>query len=233
VLVFSNGATVSLGPDTRLSIDKFLQDPFSQSVKIEELSTEPPGSTSVTSLKLVRGEMVSNVKKLNKAGGSTFTVQTPVGAAGIRGTTFEIFFKPGEDTASFGLRMVEGVIELGFGGRGRTVMVEGGKQVIMDGIGFDATSGRVTSVPDVPDPSPVSMTTLAALQQAAAQALSSGQSVEFAPINSSNTQPPPPALPPQTAVPQGSDSSSDQALASPAPIPPPPRTTGGDGTRTG
>jgi hypothetical protein len=44
----------------------------------------------VTKLDLKRGEFVANVKHLNRDQGSAFTINTPVGAAGIRGTTFQI-----------------------------------------------------------------------------------------------------------------------------------------------
>lgn len=92
VLVFSNGATTQLGSDTELIIEEFLQDPFASTVRVAELSEEP--SRSRTRLSLNRGELVGNVKKLKHAEGSSFTINTPVGAAGIRGTTFRIVFRP-------------------------------------------------------------------------------------------------------------------------------------------
>jgi hypothetical protein len=92
VLVFSNGATTQLGSDTELIIEEFLQDPFASTVRVAELAEEP--SRSRTRLSLNRGELVGNVKKLKHAEGSSFTVSTPVGAAGIRGTTFRIVFRP-------------------------------------------------------------------------------------------------------------------------------------------
>jgi hypothetical protein len=92
VLVFSNGATTQLGADTELVIEEYLQDPFSEAVKVAELTAEP--SQSRTKLALNRGELVGNVKKLKYDKGSSFIVQTPVGAAGIRGTTFRIVFRP-------------------------------------------------------------------------------------------------------------------------------------------
>jgi hypothetical protein len=107
VLVFSNGATTQLGSDTILSIDQFLQDPFSAQIKVADLDAEP--TTSKTKLRLTRGELVGNVKHLNHTNGSTFTIETPVGAAGIRGTTFRIVFRPsGTGLAFFSLSTVEG-----------------------------------------------------------------------------------------------------------------------------
>jgi len=92
ILVFSNGATLNLGADSTLSIDEFLQDPFDSQIVVGNISEEP--TTSTTKLNLSRGELVGNVKHLHQDKGSTFTVNTPVGAAGIRGTTFRIVFRP-------------------------------------------------------------------------------------------------------------------------------------------
>lgn len=109
VLVFSNGATTQLGTDTELVIDEFLQDPFADSIKVAELSDEP--TPSRTKLSLNRGELVGNVKKLKYERGSSFTVQTPVGAAGIRGTTFRIVFRPsGTGQAFFTLSTASGIV---------------------------------------------------------------------------------------------------------------------------
>lgn len=111
VLAFSNGATINLAQDSSLSIDEFLQDPFADEVSLSNLTAEP--SVSTTKLNLSRGELVGNVKKLNADAGSTFTVQTPVGAAGIRGTTFRIVFRPdGTGRAFFSLTTVEGNVVL-------------------------------------------------------------------------------------------------------------------------
>ncbi|MFM9081245.1 MAG: FecR domain-containing protein [Opitutaceae bacterium] len=107
VLVFSNGATTRLGADTELVLEEFLQDPFGATVKVSELQEEP--STSVTSLRLNRGELVGDVKKLKYGQGSSFTINTPVGAAGIRGTTFRIVFRPsGSGQAFFSLTTATG-----------------------------------------------------------------------------------------------------------------------------
>ncbi|MCC6415227.1 MAG: FecR domain-containing protein, partial [Opitutaceae bacterium] len=114
VLAFSNGATINLAQDSSLSIDEFLQDPFADEVSLASMTAEP--SVSTTKLNLSRGELVGNVKKLNADAGSSFTVQTPVGAAGIRGTTFRIVFRPdGTGKAFFSLTTVEGNVVLASG----------------------------------------------------------------------------------------------------------------------
>jgi hypothetical protein len=87
VLIFANGSAVNLASDSTLSIDEFLMDPFDPKYSAADATAEP--STSTTKLSLQRGELVGNVKHLNRDQGSSFTVNTPVGAAGIRGTTFQ------------------------------------------------------------------------------------------------------------------------------------------------
>lgn len=111
VLIFSNGATINLRADSVLDIEQFLQDPFSTDFRMAEATAEP--SVSTTRLKLSRGELIGNVKTLNAGAGSSFTVDTPVGAAGIRGTTFRIVFRPdGTGRAFFSITTVEGNVVL-------------------------------------------------------------------------------------------------------------------------
>lgn len=111
VLVFANGATVNLGEDTQMVIEVFKIEPHAAVANLSALAAEP--SSSVTSLRLNRGELVSDVKKLNLEGGSEYTINTPVGAAGIRGTIFRIVFRPtGDGKAFFSLITQEGEVRL-------------------------------------------------------------------------------------------------------------------------
>lgn len=111
VLVFSNGSTINLKQDSVLDIEQYLQDPFDTPFNPATATAEP--TVSNTKLNLTRGELVGNVKKLDKARNSSFSVQTPVGAAGIRGTTFRIVYRPsGTGTAFFSLTTTEGNVTL-------------------------------------------------------------------------------------------------------------------------
>ncbi len=170
LFVLSNGATVSLGADSVLALEQFTQQPFGESYKMNALTAEP--SSSTTRLNLVRGELISDVKKLNKAGGSSFSIKTPVGAAGIRGTAFRIAFKPEGERASFALVMLEGVIEQTFGNRGRPVRVEQGKQIVVNGIEFNSRTGEVGTIPPVGEPTDVPAAVQASLFQVVQQMLS-------------------------------------------------------------
>lgn len=77
VLLFSNGASVRLGADTELIVEQFLQDPFAATTDLTALAEEP--SASRTHLRLVRGELVGQIKRLRFAQGSEFGIATPVG----------------------------------------------------------------------------------------------------------------------------------------------------------
>ncbi len=94
VLVMSNGATVQLAEESDLDIEQFEQDPLADNVNMSNLTEEPGNTTSKTRLKLARGELVGKVVHLHTDRGTEFEVATPVGAAGIRGTTFRIVFRP-------------------------------------------------------------------------------------------------------------------------------------------
>ena len=141
VLVFSNGSTMSLGQDSKLAVDEFLQDPFAEEGKVAETKEEP--STSHTKLALTYGELVGHVRKLK--GESTFLVQTPVGAAGIRGTTFRIVYRPsGEGKAFFSLSTASGEVVFQ-GTTGTPIPVPADQEVVLD-VKIDSTTGAVLSV---------------------------------------------------------------------------------------
>ncbi len=222
VLVFSNGATLNLAQDTSLSIDEFTQDPFAEEQSVSKLTSEP--STSKTKLNLSRGELVGNVKKLNYDAGSSFSIQTPVGAAGIRGTTFRIIFRPdGTGKAFFSLTTVEGNVVLAAGtvNLPTETSVPDNKEVeVIIDVNVDAVTGEVTvavgSAPPVvvADATPTSVAAVAAVAQQIATAVAA---VTF---TTPTTTPPPTTPPAETPPPE----------TPPPPVTPPtPRVTTGDG----
>lgn len=225
VLIFSNGATVNLRGDSVLDIETFLQDPFAQDFKVAEATAEP--STSTTRLNLTRGELIGNVKKLNAADGSTFSVQTPVGAAGIRGTTFRIVFRPdGAGRAQFSITTVEGNVVLIVGeveipidatsGQPREVSVQVDVQV-------DPATGQITvqlgGQTFTSQVAPAAST--AEVMQAVQQLISSVALQVFSPTGS--------LAHPATGQ-SGTQTQGAGAPPPPPPLPPAPRTTTGDGS---
>jgi hypothetical protein len=78
-LVFSNGTAIRVGPETRLEIKKFLQEPFLPNRT--DLDAEP--SISQTIVKVTRGSVGICTSKL--VAGSSMTYQTPHATVNIRG----------------------------------------------------------------------------------------------------------------------------------------------------
>lgn len=198
VLVFANGSSVKVAADSRLAIDEFKMDPLADEVKLSDLKAEP--SVSKTSLNLAYGEMVGDVKKLNKS--SSYSIKTPVGAAGIRGTIFRIVFRPDANGKAFfqvstaeGLVVVEGVT-------GGEVPVAADKQVE---VLVDTTnpSNPTITTKDLP---PETRTSITEAAKTITQTLT-----ETTIPTTPNPTPAPPA-------PAKSD-----------PVPPPPTTTSGSG----
>lgn len=228
VLVFSNGATMNLAQDTSLSIDEFTQDPFAEEVAVSKLKSEP--STSRTKLNLSRGELVGNVKKLNYDAGSSFNIQTPVGAAGIRGTTFRIVFRPdGTGKAFFSLTTVEGNVVLASGTvnlPAETSVAENKEVEVLIDVTVNAETGAVTvattSAPPivVTDAAPTSVAAVSAVAQQIATAVAT---VTF-------TTPAPTPPTPQQPTPETPATETPKEPTPPPPATPTaPRVTTGDG----
>lgn len=241
VLVFSNGATLNLAQETSLAIDEFTQDPFAEEVAVSKMTAEP--STSRTKLNLSRGELVGNVKKLNYDAGSSFNIQTPVGAAGIRGTTFRIVFRPdGTGKAFFSLTTVEGNVVLASGTvnlPSETSVAENKEVEVLIDVNVDAETGAVTvaagSAPPivVADAAPTSVAAVAAVAQQIATAVAT---VTFtapapAPTQQQPTSETPPAETPKETPPAETPPTppSPPAPTPPPATPAPPRVTTGDG----
>ena len=199
ILVFSNGATVNLAGGTTLNIEQFDQDPFANDLKISDLKAEP--TTSTTRLNLTKGELVGKVVHLNVDKGSEFTVQTPVGAAGIRGTTFKITFTPGPDgKAFFVVTTTDGRVVF-TGTTSAPVSIPAGKQVVAT---FDYTPPAPGSTaPAAPvSTTPVTIVTTDTSPQENAQIQTVSQSIvsttESIVLPPSAPPPTPPATPPAT-----------------------------------
>lgn len=93
-LVFSNGASVVLTPNTLIELRTFRQVPSAGIIDpYRQIEKDP--SPSVTELEVPRGKIIGEVRKLNAL--STFTVKTPAGLVRIRGTVFTVEYRVGPD----------------------------------------------------------------------------------------------------------------------------------------
>lgn len=90
-ILFSNGTTASIDPNSRIKISSFSQDEFvSGNRKLDDLMREP--SKSQLSLDLELGTLVVQTKKLNQ--GSKFSINSKLGTADIIGTEFQMGLSP-------------------------------------------------------------------------------------------------------------------------------------------
>ncbi len=88
-MLFSNGAAFHVGEDSKFTVEQFEQEHWTwvkNKPEWDKLKAEPTASD--TRLKLEYGSIVGNVKPL--AAKSKMTVSTPLGVAGIRGTTWSL-----------------------------------------------------------------------------------------------------------------------------------------------
>ncbi|MGA2053621.1 MAG: FecR domain-containing protein [Opitutales bacterium] len=94
LIVFSNGSAMQIKPDSTVQITKFDQAAFDDqggANSFLRLNADP--SKSTTEMNLTKGTLAGQVKQLDLDAGSTFTVDTPAGSAGIRGTIPSITVK--------------------------------------------------------------------------------------------------------------------------------------------
>ncbi len=91
MLVLPNGAIVALKEKSRLRIAIALHSGPAFTAAADSPDAGEPG-VSRTGFDLEFGEMLTRVRRLNPA--SSFTVQTPVSVAAVRGTVFEIAYQP-------------------------------------------------------------------------------------------------------------------------------------------
>ena len=86
-MVFSNGSVATVEPRSQVKVSTFLQNSFDGgNQKLSEIQTEP--SSSQISLDINTGSLVVQTKKLDRT--SNFTINSPTGTAGIRGTEFQL-----------------------------------------------------------------------------------------------------------------------------------------------
>jgi hypothetical protein len=189
ILVFSNGASVNLAAESKLNIEEFIQDPFSDQLKFSDLKREP--STSVTRLNIVEGEIVGKVVHLNVDKGSEFTVKTAVGAAGIRGTTFRIVFRPNLKTgkAFFVVTTTEGTVVFK-GVTASAVSIPAGRTVTAT---FDYTAPTVANPQGTVANTPVTITTTAVTSAETSQVQAAAQVIQAAVVDTVVTPPTTPA----------------------------------------
>lgn len=89
LLMFSNGSSINVGANSKVEFAVFLQAPFDP-IKGRYATLKADPSTSKAHLFVHYGEVLGTVKKLQHT--SVFDVETPVGTASVRGTTFFVSY---------------------------------------------------------------------------------------------------------------------------------------------
>lgn len=215
ILLFSNGSTITVGPDSTFSIEEFLQKPFDlAATDFRTLPAEP--TSSHTSVTLQKSSLIGNIRKLKK--GSSLDIVTPVGVAGIRGTLLQVRSWVQGGRTYMAVAVAEGAVEVTTNA-GEKISVRAGFEVTLSAPTDDLT--KVTAGPVTP----LSAETQAALEAAGSAALGSIPNPAFVGA-SFEPVPPPPA--PQAPIPgantlgtQSSGGSGGNQQPTPAPAPPP------------
>lgn len=102
-LEFSNGAIVQLGSESELEIEEFGQETFSSSIKPKEEKEEP--SLSRTRLRLVRGDVSGDIKRLKASRGSSFQLVASAGTLRITEGSFRAHLRMSD--VGLGVYMVD------------------------------------------------------------------------------------------------------------------------------
>lgn len=134
-IVFGSGSTAVIDSNSEVEISKFVQDVFSGPVPVD---SEP--AISETEIKVIDGAVIAKVAKLKK--GSAFTVNSPVGAAGVRGTSFKYSYNSASGEAF--LQVTEGGVLFHEKTGNKTTLVQAGKKVKVTPI--RNAQGNVTSM---------------------------------------------------------------------------------------
>jgi len=116
----------TVGPDTELTLDKFVYDPFTETGKITATLTQG-------AIKFISGRIAAKTPE-------NVTIKLPVGSLGIRGTAFIVTIGEGGRNR---IDVLRGRVEFTSGKDGRSVMISRGERLRVDG---DGTIGRKTRI---------------------------------------------------------------------------------------
>jgi hypothetical protein len=107
-LVFENGSVLQIKPDTEFYIDQFEQAPFDHRGFTYYKPSNEPASSRIK-LSVAEGTIEVDVAKLKKE--SRYQVFTPLGSAGIRGTSFFLSSQKRNQNAPVAIGVAEGRVQ--------------------------------------------------------------------------------------------------------------------------
>jgi len=119
--LLSNGTLVTLVEKTKMRVKTFDQEPFDpKGKKLKDLEEEP--SVSKVELELDIGSLIVSTKKLDRH--SIFDIRSSLGAAGIRGTEFQMALDPSQGVQ---LDVTESIVAFTPPGGGQPIAVSEGR----------------------------------------------------------------------------------------------------------
>mgnify|MGYP001243425166 CR=1 FL=1 len=134
-LLFSNGALITIKPGSRFYLRKYDQKIVSSENVPEPSNIEEEPSKSILLAHLDFGELIVKAPKLKK--GSTMSLTSPLGTAGVRGTMFQMMAvrNPVTGDISGGINLISGDIE--FSG------VDGNEVTLVSGQSIQVASSKL------------------------------------------------------------------------------------------
>ncbi len=136
IVVFASGSTATVRPDSEVVIN-FDQKAFTGPIPA---GSEP--AVSKTQIRIVNGTVISKVSKLKK--GSEYNVTSPVGAAGVRGTTFEVSYN--SVTKQFTVTCAEGAVVFNKNSDGSVTPVVAGQFIDNEGVAKPANPVAIAAL---------------------------------------------------------------------------------------
>jgi len=143
-LVFSNGSTIMMDPNTSLEVRTFRQVASDAVVAggYQKLEREP--SPSVVEVEVQRGKITGEVRKLNAM--SSYVVRTPVGMTRIRGTIYSVEYKFAAPVGTVTVGCIRGQVESTVADSNYgPINIEPGTQMVA--AAYDLTSPRPAGSP--------------------------------------------------------------------------------------
>lgn len=144
VLLFANGSIFTVNEKTTFDIQQFLQKPF-DAAKVDFTKIKKEPSNSTTKVKVGKGEVVADIRKLNR--GSDMDIATPVGVAGIRGTKVKVTVTQNANgTFNVNYSVPEGTILVNTPDGQSVSIGEGGANSLNFTASINPTTGEITMV---------------------------------------------------------------------------------------
>ncbi len=147
ILALTNGSLIRVGANTQLILTELKLAQPTGAYDYTTAEAEP--SSSQTKIKVNSGAVLLKVKKLKFDQGSQFIVETPVGTAGVRGTTYRVAYASNDSqVAAYKVSLLEGVVNFKANTSSLASQnLQAGKMFWLENLKFNSTAGRFENWP--------------------------------------------------------------------------------------